>query len=148
MNDILTCCDRSVKIVDKFDRLYMDIAYRISEMSYSKRSRVGSIIVKDDNIIAFGWNGTPKGFDNCCEDEHNNTLNEVIHAEENAICKAAYQGISLKNSTIYLTLSPCHHCARLIIQSGIKRVIYAEDYRIITSLELLKICGIEVIKLK
>lgn len=132
--------------MNKFDYLYMDIALRVSEMSYSNRSKVGCVIVKDNNIVAFGWNGTPNGFDNRCEDENNNTIDEVIHSEENAICKAARQGISLNDSTIYLTLSPCPNCAKLIIQSGIKRVVYYEEYRINKSIEFLKKCNIEVEK--
>jgi dCMP deaminase len=132
--------------MNKFDYLYMDIALRVSEMSYSNRSKVGCVIVKDNNIVAFGWNGTPNGFDNRCEDENYNTIDEVIHSEENAICKAARQGISLNDSTIYLTLSPCPNCAKLIIQSGIKRVVYYEEYRINKSIEFLKKCNIDVEK--
>jgi dCMP deaminase len=89
----------------------------------------------------------PHGFDNHCEDENNNTFDEVIHSEENAICKAVRQGISLDGATLYLTLSPCPHCSKLIIQSGIKRVIYLEEYRISKSLEFLEKCGVVVIKL-
>ncbi len=130
--------------MNKFDNLYMDIAIRISQMSFSNRSKVGAVIVKENNIVAFGWNGMPSGFSNSCEDENNNTHDEVIHAEENAICKAAKQGISLKDSTLYLTLSPCPHCAKLIIQSGIKNVIYLEEYRINKWIEFLKECNINV----
>lgn len=133
--------------MNKFDNLYMDIAKRVAKMSYSLRSQVGCVIVKDNNIVAFGWNGMPRGFDNHCEDENNNTYDEVIHSEENAICKAARQGISLDGATIYLTHSPCSHCAKLIVQSGIKTVYYAEEYRITKSLEFLDKCGVVVIKL-
>lgn len=132
--------------MNKFDNLYMDIAKRISSMSFSKRSKVGCVIIKDNNIVAFGWNGMPSGFDNSCEDENNNTFDEVIHAEENAICKAALQGISLNGATLYLTMSPCPHCSKLILQSGIKRVVYLEEYRITKSIEFLKKCNIEIIK--
>lgn len=132
--------------MNKFDILYMDIAKIIAAMSYSKRSKVGCVIVKDNNIISFGWNGMPHGFENCCEDENNVTYNEVIHAEENAICKAARQGISLNDATLYLTLSPCPHCSKLIIQSGIKRVVYLEEYRISKSIEFLKKCNIIIHK--
>ena len=132
--------------MNKFDILYMDIAKIISAMSYSKRSKVGCVIVKDNNIISFGWNGMPHGFENCCEDENNVTYDEVVHSEENAICKAANKGISLDNATIYVTLSPCTHCAKLIIQSGIKNVIYLEEYRSNKPIEFLKKCNINVRK--
>jgi dCMP deaminase len=130
----------------KFDVLYMDIAQRISEMSYSTRSKVGALIVKNKNIIAFGWNGTPYGFDNCCEDENGKTKNEVIHAEENAIAKAANIGISISGSVMYTTLSPCIGCSKLIIQSGISEVIYLEEYRINDAISFLEKCHVKIRK--
>jgi len=129
----------------KFDILYMDIAKRIAEMSFSSRSKVGCVIVKGDNIIAFGWNGMPRGYPNECE-TNNITHDEVIHAEENAICKAARQGIPLNGATLYITLSPCQHCSKLILQSGIKKVIYLEEYRINTSISFLTDCNVDVSK--
>lgn len=132
--------------MNKFDKLYMDIVIRVSQMSYSNRSKVGCVIVKDNNIISFGWNGTPNGFDNNCEDKNNTTIPEVIHSEENAICKAARAGISIIESTMYLTLSPCFNCSKLIIQSGIRRVVYLEEYRNIESIDFLKNCNIIVEK--
>ena len=121
----------------KLDKVYLNIAKEISSLSYCKRSKVGAIIVKDDNIISFGYNGTPAGVDNCCERE-DVTVAEVIHAEMNAILKAAKSGYSVDNSTLYLTLSPCVDCAKLILQSGIKRVLYLETYRKTDGVDFLK----------
>ncbi len=117
----------------KLDTLYMDIAYRIAEMSYAERKKVGALIVKDGNIIAYGWNGTPTGFDNVCEnvmpDGSLVTKDELIHAEQNALAKAAKGVIPVDGATLYVTLSPCWYCSGSIIQSGIKRVVYHEEYR-------------------
>lgn len=121
----------------KLDKVYLNIAKEISSLSYCKRSKVGAVIVKDDNIISFGYNGTPAGIDNCCERE-DVTVAEVIHAEMNAILKAAKSGYSVDNSTLYLTLSPCVDCAKLILQSGIKRVLYLETYRKTDGVDFLK----------
>lgn len=121
----------------KLDKVYLNIAKEISSLSYCKRSKVGAVIVKDDNIISFGYNGTPAGVDNCCERE-DVTVAEVIHAEMNAILKAAKSGYSVDNSTLYLTLSPCVDCAKLILQSGIKRVLYLEAYRKTDGVDFLK----------
>lgn len=136
---------------NKMNNLYMDIAVRLTNMSYAKRKKVGAILVKDDNIISFGWNGMPTNFDNCCEhlDENNNiiTNNEVTHAELNIFAKLAKNGtIGIKGSTLYVTLSPCFECSKLIIQSGVSKVYYLEEYRDIKPLEFLKQAGIEVIK--
>lgn len=132
--------------VSKFDRRCLDIALRISEDSYGRRAKVGAVITKDDRIISEGYNGTPPGFDNRLEIENEDgtltTKPEVIHAEMNAICFAAKRGIELDGSTIYLTLSPCHECAKLIIQCGIKRVVYTSEYRDTTGLEILRKFGI------
>jgi len=121
----------------KLDKVYLNIAKEISSLSYCKRSKVGAVIVKDDNIISFGYNGTPAGVDNCCERE-DVTVAEVIHAEMNAILKAAKSGYSVDNSTLYLTLSPCVDSAKLILQSGIKRVLYLETYRKTDGVDFLK----------
>lgn len=130
----------------KFKKLFMDSAILTSNMSFSKRRHVGCVIVKDNRIICNSWNGTPTGFDNNCEDKEGNTLNIVIHAEANAIAFCAKEGLSLKDSVLYVTLSPCFECAKLIIQSGIKKVIYFEEYRILESINFLKQAGIEVEK--
>ncbi len=132
--------------MDKFDTLYMDMAVRVSKMSYAIRKKVGAILVKDNNIISFGWNGTPSNFDNKCEDENNNTIPELIHAEFNIIAKAAKMGICINNSTLYVTLSPCFECSKLLIQSGIKKIIYLEKYRINEAIAFLKKANIEVIR--
>lgn len=113
---------------DRLDRVYVNVAKEVATLSHCVRSKVGAVLVKDGNIISFGFNGTPSGMDNCCE-ENNVTLPQVIHAEVNAILKAAKTGNSVDGSTLYLTLSPCMNCAKLILQSGIKRVVYLEAYR-------------------
>lgn len=131
----------------KLDNMYMDICERIAQMSYAVRRKVGAIAVKDENILAFGWNGTPSGFDNCCEDENNVSKDDVIHAEINLFSKLASTTGNSKGATIYLTLSPCNTCSKLIIQAGIKRVVFGETYRISEPIEMLKKAGIEVVKL-
>lgn len=136
----------------KMDELYMDIAYRISEMSYAERKKVGAIIVKDGNIIAFGWNGTPHGFDNACEiTSHDGSLitkDEIIHAEQNALAKAAKGVIPVDGSTIYVTLSPCWYCSGSIIQSGVSRVVYHEEYRKPESINFMLKAGVKIEKME
>ena len=112
--------------------------------SYCKRKQVGALIVKDRMIIPDGYNGTPSGFENVCEDETGATKAYVLHAEANAITKVAKSGNSSEGSTLYVTASPCLECAKLIIQAGIKRVVYHEDYRITDGIDLLRRAGIEV----
>ncbi|HPM74124.1 MAG TPA: deaminase [Saccharofermentans sp.] len=131
---------------DKYDDLYMDLAIRAAEMSYSNRKKVGGLLVKDKNVISTGWNGTPTGWDNKCEDEFGNTLPIVIHTEQNLIAKCARAGISTAGATMYITLSPCYDCAKIIIQSMIIRVIYKELYRISDAVDFLKQAGIEVVQ--
>ena len=114
--------------MNKLDTVFVNIAKETSTLSHCVRSKVGAVLVKDGNIISFGYNGTPSGMDNCCE-EDNVTLKHVIHAECNAILKAAKTGNSVDGSTLYLTLSPCLDCSKLILQSGIKRVVYLNVYR-------------------
>ena len=112
----------------KLDEVYINIAKQVSTLSHCVRSKVGAVLVKEGNVISFGYNGTPAGMDNCCEKDEV-TLAHVIHAECNAILKAARTGNAVDNSTLYLTLSPCIDCSKLILQSGIKRVVYLELYR-------------------
>lgn len=135
----------------KLDTLYMDIAYRIAQMSYAQRKKVGALIVKDGNIIAYGWNGTPTGFDNVCEnvmpDGSLVTKDELIHAEQNALAKAAKGVIPVDGATLYVTLSPCWYCSGSIIQSGIKRVVYHEEYRKPESITFLDKAGVVVEKI-
>lgn len=126
----------------------MGIAIEVSKASYCIRAKVGAILVKDDNIISFGYNGTPSGFENICEcDNLDITRKEVLHAESNAITKCSKSCYSSLNSTLYITLSPCFECSKLIIQAGIKEVIYLEEYRNTEGIDLLKKANINVYKL-
>jgi len=120
----------------KLDKTFINIAKEIGTLSYCTRSKVGAVLVKDGNVISFGYNGTPAGMDNGCE-ENDVTKDEVIHAEMNAILKAAKSGNAVDGSTLYLSLSPCQNCCKLIIQSGIKRVVYLEGYRDLKPIEFL-----------
>jgi dCMP deaminase len=158
----------------KYHNFYMDIAERCSLMSFAERKKVGCVIVKDGNIIAMGWNGMPSGMDNRCEDlitcSYCNgsgsvdivhgmvdcdrcdgtghflvTKTECLHAELNALSKLAKSNNSAEGATLYVTLSPCVDCAKLIIQSGIKTVVFKEPYRDLSGIELLEKCGIKVI---
>jgi dCMP deaminase len=119
-------------------KLYMDIAERVALESYCERKKVGAVIVKDNNIISFGYNGTISGFPNVCEaDDGEKTLETVLHAESNALMKCLKRGESTDGASLYVTLSPCQGCAKLIIQSGIKEVFYRDEYRSISGLDLL-----------
>ena len=126
------------------DVRYMRMARIWAENSYCKRRRVGALIVKDKMIISDGYNGTPSGFENVCEDENNVTEPYVLHAEANAITKIARSGNNSDGATLYVTTSPCIECAKLIIQAGIRRVIYGEKYRIEDGINLLKRANIDV----
>ena len=126
------------------DKRYLKMAMIWAQNSYCKRRKVGAIIVKDKMIISDGYNGTPSGFENICEDKLNHTKPYVLHAEANAITKVAKSNNSSEGSTLYVTSSPCLECAKLIIQAGIKRVVFTESYRIEDGTELLKRAGIEV----
>ena len=126
----------------------MNIALEIAKASYCKRAKVGAVLVKNDNIISFGYNGTPSGFDNNCECENEDKTNmNVIHAEANVITKCSKSTYSSLESTLYLTLSPCYECSKLIIQAGIKEVVYLTQYRNISGIELLKKANIDVFHL-
>ena len=131
---------------EKFDRSYLEMASVWAKNSYCKRRQVGALIVKDKMIISDGYNGTPAGFENVCEDEDGSTKSYVLHAEANAITKVAKSGNSSDGATLYVTASPCLECAKLIIQSGIKRVVYNEEYRLTDGVDLLRRAGIEVVK--
>ena len=128
----------------EIDKRYLRMAAVWAENSYGKRRKVGALIVKEQMIISDGYNGTPSGFENVCEDEHNVTKPYVLHAEANAITKAAASSNSSKGATIYVTSAPCIECAKLIIQSGIRRVVYSEKYRMEDGCNLLKRAGIQV----
>jgi dCMP deaminase len=152
----------------KLDITFMNMAKEVAKLSYCQRHKVGALIVREGNISSFGYNGTPSGMDNCCEDtqyvstdayswideetisikwpliDENGkryrliTKKETLHAESNAILKAAKSGVSTDNSTLYITLSPCIDCAKLILQSGIKRVVYSEEYKDVSGIEFLR----------
>lgn len=128
----------------KFDDRYLRMALIWSENSYCTRRKVGCLVVKDKMIISDGYNGTPAGFENICEDENGVTKAYVLHAEANAITKLARSGNNSDGATIYCTDSPCIECAKLIIQAGIKRVVYFREYRITDGIDLLRRAGIIV----
>ena len=130
--------------MQKFDQSYLQMASVWARNSYCKRRQVGALLVKDRMIISDGYNGTPSGFENICEDENGVTKPYVLHAESNAITKVAQSGNSSAGSTLYVTASPCVECAKLIIQSGIRRVVYRDAYRLTDGIDLLKKAGIEV----
>lgn len=131
----------------RYDIAYLKMAMNWSNLSHCKRKQVGCLIVKNGMIISDGYNGTPKGMDNCCENENNETHWFVIHAEQNAIFKCAKWGQSCDGATMYLTHSPCKDCTRGILQSGIKRIVYCEDYKDLDGIEFLINNGIEVEKI-
>ena len=126
------------------DYRYLRMARIWAENSYCKRRQVGALVVKDKMIISDGYNGTPSGFENVCEDESGVTKPYVLHAEANAITKLARSGNNSEGSTLYVTASPCIECAKLIIQAGIRRVVYAEKYRLTDGIDLLTRAGVEV----
>ena len=132
--------------MSKFDQRYLEMAEIWARNSYCKRRQVGALLVKDNMIISDGYNGTPSGFENVCE-ENGVTKPYVLHAEANAISKVAKSGNSSQGATLYVTASPCMECAKLIIQSGIRRVVYKDEYRLTDGVDLLKRAGIEVEKL-
>lgn len=129
------------------DRRYLRMAGIWAENSYCERRKVGALIVKDKMIISDGYNGTPSGFENICEDETGITKPYVLHAEANAITKIARSGNNSDGATLYVTDSPCIECSKLIIQAGIKRVVYSRDYRLTDGVDLLRRAGIEVVRL-
>ena len=135
------CKDEKLRLLDQ---RYLKMADIWSQNSYCKRRQVGALIVKDKMIISDGYNGTPAGFENICEDDDNKTKPYVLHAEANAITKVAKSGNSSDGATLYVTSSPCLECSKLIIQAGIKRVVFTESYRLEDGINLLKRADIEV----
>ena len=131
----------------RYDKAYLRMALEWAKLSQCKRKQVGAIIVKNGIIIADGYNGTPSGFDNCCEDEQGNTHWYVLHAEANAILKLSRSHNSGENGTLYITLSPCRDCAKLVLQAGIKRVVYSIGYKDSSGINFLKASGIEVLQI-
>lgn len=129
---------------EKYDRAYLEMAHTWGQLSYCERKKVGALIVKDRMIISDGYNGTPSGFENVCEDEDYYTKWYVLHAEANAILKVASSTQSCKGATLYITLSPCKECSKLIHQSGIRRVVFAKAYRDQSGVTFLEKAGVEV----
>lgn len=140
-------CNKSGDKQTTLDSRYLRMAHIWAENSYCNRRKVGAILVKDKMIISDGYNGTPSGFENVCEDEDGKTKPYVLHAEANAITKVAKSANNSDGATLYVTTSPCIECAKLIIQSGIKRVVYTDPYRSDDGLELLKKAGIDVCRI-
>ncbi|MBQ2230154.1 MAG: dCMP deaminase family protein [Bacteroidales bacterium] len=132
--------------MSKFDQRYLEMAEIWAKNSYCKRRQVGALLVKNNMIISDGYNGTPSGFETVCE-ENGVTKPYVLHAEANAISKVAKSGNSSEGATLYVTASPCIECAKLIIQSGIKRVVYKDEYRLTDGIDLLARAGVEVEKI-
>ncbi|HER40011.1 MAG TPA: dCMP deaminase family protein [Salinimicrobium catena] len=128
----------------KYDKAYLRIAREWSKLSHCKRKQVGALIVKDRMIISDGYNGTPTGFENACEDEEGYTKWYVLHAEANAILKVAGSTQSCRGATLYITMSPCKECSKLIHQSGIKRLVYCINYKDDSGLQFLRKAGVEV----
>lgn len=139
---------KSTKKQEKFDKAYLRIAREWGKLSHCQRKQVGAIIVKDRMIISDGYNGTPTGFENQCEDEDHFTKWYVLHAEANAILKVAGSTQSCKGATLYITLSPCKECSKLIHQSGIKRVVFQHAYKDNSGIQFLEKAGVEVVELE
>lgn len=132
--------------IKRYDTAYLRIADEWGQLSYCQRKKVGAIIVKDRMIISDGFNGTPSGFENCCEDDAGITKWYVLHAEANAILKVAKSTQSCKDATLYITMSPCKECSKLIHQAGIVRVVYIYNYRDNSGIEFLEKAGVEVVQ--
>lgn len=132
--------------IKRYDTAYLRIADEWGQLSYCQRKKVGAIIVKDRMIISDGFNGTPSGFENCCEDDAGITKWYVLHAEANAILKVAKSTQSCKDATLYITMSPCKECSKLIHQAGIVRVVYIYNYRDNSGIEFLEKAGVEIVQ--
>ena len=128
----------------RYDNAYMKMALEWAKLSHCKRKQVGALIVKNRMIISDGYNGTPSGFDNCCEDNDGETHWYVLHAEANAILKIAGSNHDCSSSTLYLTMSPCKECSKLVHQAGIKRLVYLNSYKDTSGLEFLENAGVEI----
>ena len=132
---------------ERYDKAYIRMALEWAKLSHCNRKKVGAIIVKNKMIISDGYNGTPSGFDNCCEDENGETNWFVLHAEANAILKTAGSTHDCSGSTLYLTMSPCKDCSKLVHQAGISRLVYINEYKDISGVEFLKEAGVEVCRI-
>ncbi len=133
---------------NRYDKAYLRMALEWARLSYCKRKQVGAIVVKNGIIIADGYNGTPSGFENCCEDKNGDTHWYVLHAEANAILKLSRSNNSGQGSTLYITLSPCKDCAKLILQAGISRVVFSMGYKDTSGIDFLKSSGIQVTQIE
>ena len=131
---------------EKYHRAYLKMALEWAQLSYCKRKKVGALIVKNKMIISDGYNGTPSGFENCCEDENGKTKWYVLHAEANAILKTARSVHNCNGGTLYLTLSPCKDCSKLVHQAGISRLVYLDEYSDKTGIDFLTAAGVEVVE--
>lgn len=136
--------DYSKEKQERYDEAYLKMALEWAKLSHCSRRKVGALIVKDKMIISDGYNGTPTGFNNCCEDENGDTHWFVLHAEANALTKIAKSNHNANGATLYITLSPCKECSKLILQAGIKRVVYINQYKDQSGLDFLKEAGIEI----
>lgn len=132
----------------RYDKAYLRMASSWAELSHCQRKQVGALIVKDDMIISDGYNGTPSGFDNCCENEQGETYWYVLHAEANAILKVAKSTNNARGATLYLTLSPCKDCSKLILQAGIQRVVFVKLYKDNEGVDFLQSAGVDVEQIK
>ena len=132
---------------ERYDRAYLRMAREWSLLSHCKRKQVGALVVKGNMIISDGYNGTPSGFDNCCEDENNYTKWYVLHAEANAIMKIARSTNNVNGATLYITLSPCRECSKLIHQCGITRLVYINQYKDTSGIDFLKDAGVELVQI-
>lgn len=129
----------------RYDKAYLRMAQTWAELSHCQRKKVGALIVRDGRIISDGYNGTPAGFPNCCEDQQGNTEWYVLHAEANAILKVARSTNDCSGATLFITLSPCKDCSKLVLQAGIKRVVYMMEYKDTTGVDFLRSAGVEVV---
>lgn len=144
MNSLQTSSEKQLR----YDRAYLRMALEWSKLSHCKRKQVGALIVNEGMVISDGYNGTPAGFNNCCEDDEGNTHWYVLHAEANAILKVAKSTNNAKGGTLYLTLSPCKECSKLVLQSGIKRVVFINAYKDNSGIQFLNEAGVETIQIE
>lgn len=140
--------DKELQKQLRYDTAYLKMAQSWSQLSHCTRKQVGALIVKDEMIISDGYNGTPAGFDNCCENDNGETHWYVLHAEANAILKVAKSTNNCKGATLYLTLSPCKDCSKLVIQAGIKKVVFKDSYKDTEGIDFLKKAGIQIIQIE
>jgi dCMP deaminase len=142
-----TTLHKDIAKQERYDRAYLKMAVEWATLSHCTRKQVGALVVRDNMIISDGYNGTPSGFPNPCEDENGDTHWYVLHAEANAIMKVARSTNNAKDSTLYITLSPCKECCKLILQAGIRRLVYVNEYKDITGLEFLKSAGVDIVRI-